>query len=112
MALAPGVAGGGAGGQSVGLRYANGDALDLTGATGITGTIISQADTSVVRAIAGTLAVDGTATAGNVLWTYDADDLVEGAWLVQLTVAFASGLPARTFAAPWIVEAGYTAPAP
>lgn len=107
MALVTAVAGGGAGGQRIALRRADGSALDLTAATGITGKIVSQADTTVVRPIAGTLVTDGTASEGNVLWSYHANDLVEGAWLVQITVAYGAALPARTFAAPWIVEAGY-----
>jgi hypothetical protein len=107
MTLAPGVAGGGAGGQRITLRRRDGSALDLTGQTGISGKIIDQADTTDVRAIVGTLTVDGDAADGTVLWTYHAEDLVEGAWLVQITVVYAAGLPARTFATSWIVEAGY-----
>lgn len=107
MALSTAVAGGGAGGQRIALRRPDGSALDLTSATGVTGKIISQPDTTSTRAVAGTLAVDGTPSQGYILWTYHADDLVAGAWLVQITVAYGSGLPARTFAMAWVVEAGY-----
>lgn len=107
MALASAVAGGGAGGQRIALRRKGGGALDLTAAGAIGGKIIDQADPTIVRVIAGTLTVDGTPTEGYILWTYDPDDLVAGAWLVQITVQFAGDLPARTFATPWIVEAGY-----
>lgn len=107
MALAAGVVGGGAGGQRIALRRRDGSAPDLTGQTGISGKIVDQADTSSVRVIAGTLTVGGDPTEGYVLWSYHADDLVAGAWLVQITVAYGAALPARTFAEPWIVEAGY-----
>lgn len=106
MALPTCVEGGGRRGILIDC-VADGAALDLTSASGITGKIISQADITSKRAIAGTLTVSGSPTLGQVQWAFHVDDLVAGAWLVQITVSYASGLPDRSFAAPWVVEAGY-----
>jgi hypothetical protein len=79
-------------------------AVDLTGATGVTGKIVDRASTA--RAIAGTLTVSDPAN-GVVTWAFAAGDLVAGAYLVQITISYALGLPERTFATPWQVERGY-----
>lgn len=77
--------------------------VDLTNAGAITGKIRNSA--GVTRNIAGTLAVSGTPTLGQVLWTLHADDVVGGRCEVQITVAFSSGqTPTRTFRADWRVE--------
>lgn len=77
--------------------------VDLTNAGAITGKIRNSA--GVVRDIEGTLAVNGTPTLGQVLWTLHADDVVGGRCEVQITVAFSSGqTPTRTFRADWYVE--------
>lgn len=106
MPLPRAVAGGGHGGMLITCTRPDGTVIDLTNATGVTGRIINQADGSS-RAIAGSLAVSGWPTAGTVVWTFDAADLVTGNYLVQLTITFSSGLPARNFAEPWVVERGY-----
>lgn len=77
--------------------------VDLTLANSITGKIHNSA--GVTRAIAGTLAVSGTPTAGKVLWTLAAGDVAGGQCEVQITVAFSSGQsPTRTFRAEWWIE--------
>lgn len=105
MALPTAVEGGGHEGILISC-LSGGAALDLTGASGITGKIISQVD-GTVRAIAGTLAVSGDPTEGKVQWTFSAGDLVAGSYLVQLTIAYASGLPSRNYAEAWEVARGY-----
>ena len=104
MSLPNGVEGGGHGGVTISC-LSSGVALDLTDVSTITGKIYDL-DTKTSRAIAGTLAVSGTPTDGNVLWTFAAGDLVEGRYLVQLTINYSSGLPARNYVEPWEVTRG------
>lgn len=81
---------------------ADGEALDLTGAT-LIGEISAGDGTS--RAIEGSLTVTG-ATSGEFRWDYAAEDVAEaGKWIVQFTASFASGqTPAKTAQQTWTVK--------
>lgn len=87
--------------QQITWTDGDGDLVNLTGAT-ITG-VIYNPRTYQARAIAGTLSVtDGPN--GIFTWSYSADDVVEGSYLVQFTAAFASGqTPSRSFEEKWVV---------
>jgi len=80
---------------------ANGEAIDLTGAT-ITGRIKNRT-TGAARAITGTLLQDGT-TDHYMNWTLTTADAAAGQNLVKFTATFATK-PVSTFQASWYVEA-------
>lgn len=105
MPIPNGVEGGGHGGMLISC-LSDGAALDLTGATTITGTLYDKS-AKTTRTVAGSFAVEGDPTDGQVAWTFAAGDLVAGEYLLQLTINYGSGLPARNYAEPWTVERGY-----
>lgn len=104
MSLPNGVEGGGHEALIISCLAA-GVAIDLTGVSSITGKLFDLS-TKTSRAIAGSLTVSGTPTEGNISWAFAAGDLVEGRYLVQLTINYASGLPARNYIEPWEVTRG------
>lgn len=104
MPLPTAIEGGGRDGILIAC-VAGGRPVDLSGAT-LAGRIVAL-DTGSSRAIAGTLTVSGDPAQGQVLWSFDPDDLVAGEYLVQITASYASGLPHRSFASPWSVKRGW-----
>lgn len=103
MALATAVQGALRPSQLITWTDADGDAVDLSGAT-LTGRIRSI-QSGTARDIAGTLTIT-TAAAGEFRWDYAAGDVVDaGKFEVQFTATFGtSPTPARTFVGGWEVE--------
>lgn len=82
---------------------ADGDAVNLSGAT-ITGKM-RNVDTGATAVIAGDLTVTN-GSAGEFMWDYDAADVATaGLFVVQFTAAYLSGAtPGRTIISDWEVK--------
>ena len=82
---------------------ADGDAVNLSGAT-ITGKLVSMA-TGTITDIAGDLTVTN-GIVGEFTWTYDAADVaMSGKFKAQFTAAYLSGAtPGRTIISDWEVK--------
>lgn len=90
--------------QRITLQRRGGGLVDLTGVTAIAGTIRPKIGAQVVRAVAGTLAVAGAPTLGQIDWTYAAGDVVEaGYFWVQISLTFTDGRVESSFIAGWEV---------
>jgi len=102
MALATAVQGALRPSQLITWSDADGNAVDLTGAT-LSGRIRSM-QSGAARDIAGTLTVT-TAASGEFRWDYAAGDVADsGTFEVQFTAAFLTApTPARTFVGLWEV---------
>lgn len=91
-------------GQRITLQRRGGGVVDLTSATAITGKIQPKDDDGPTRAIAGSLTVAGTPTAGQIDWDYHADDVAEaGYFWVQFTITFSDTKSESNFITAWEV---------
>ena len=103
MPLATAVQGSRYRGQSITWQDADGNAIDLTGATGITGKLRRFADATPID-IDGTLTITDESN-GVFTWAYGTTDVEEsGSFTVQFIVTFSGGLKDRSFLESFVVE--------